>query len=66
MKFILVFTFLSVYGVNFSHVTETSFDNFDDCEVHEMYLDTPDINLALMCIKEDDVQNFIEEADSLF
>ena len=63
MKFILIYTFFSISGdINFTAVTDYSFETFDECEVHEMYYDSSDTNFALMCIEEERVDAFIEEA----
>ena len=38
--------------MNQTFVTERSFDSFEECAVHEVYIDHSDFHFGLMCVDE--------------
>ncbi len=66
MKFILVLSFLSLFSdLNFSVVTDKHFDTREECEDHEIYISTMDIDFSLMCIAQEDIEPFTREVPTL-
>ena len=53
MKYFLVISFISMFSeINQTFVTERSFDSFEECAVHEVYIDHSDFHFGLMCVDE--------------
>ncbi len=62
MKFVLVLSFLSFFSeVNFSVVTDRQFDTREECEEHEIYINTMDLDVSFMCIAQEDIESFTRE-----
>ena len=67
MKFFLVISFISMFSdMNHLFVTERSFDNFEDCARHEVYVDHSDWSFALMCMDEYEIYYHQSGEDSMF
>ncbi len=67
MKFFLVISFISMFSdMNHLFVTERSFDNFEDCARHEVYVDHSDWSFALMCMDEYEIYYHQSGEDSIF
>ena len=67
MKFFLVISFISMFSdMNHLFVTERSFDNFEDCARHEVYVDHSDWSFALMCMDEYEIYYHQSGDDSIF
>tara|TARA_B100001287_G_scaffold259271_1_gene246335 strand:+ start:1157 stop:1345 length:189 start_codon:yes stop_codon:yes gene_type:complete len=52
--------------MNHLFVTERSFDNFEDCARHEVYVDHSDWSFALMCMDEYEIYYHQSGEDSIF
>lgn len=66
MKFILVLSFLSMISdINLNVVTNKTFDSIEECQEHEMFFDSMDINFSVLCIPESDMASFTEEVPTL-
>tara|TARA_B100001287_G_C22636048_1_gene507614 strand:- start:676 stop:903 length:228 start_codon:yes stop_codon:yes gene_type:complete len=56
MKYFLVISFISMFSdMNQMFVTERSFDNFEECARHEVYVDHSDWSFALMCMDQNEI-----------
>ena len=67
MKFFLVISFISMFSdMNHLFVTERSFDNFEDCARHEVYVDHSDWSFALMCMDEYEIYYHQSGEDLIF
>ena len=66
MKFILVLSFLSFYSeLNFNVVTDRYFDTREECEDHEIYINTVELDVSMMCIERQDIESFTREIPTL-
>ena len=66
MKFVLVLSFLSFFSeLNFNVVTDRYFDTREECEDHEIYINTVELDFSLMCIAQEDVEAFTREIPTL-
>tara|TARA_B100000214_G_scaffold341782_1_gene289121 strand:- start:307 stop:534 length:228 start_codon:yes stop_codon:yes gene_type:complete len=66
MKFILVLSFLSFYSeLNFNVVTDRYFDTREECEDHEIYINTVELDVSMMCIEQGDIESFTREIPTL-
>tara|TARA_X000001036_G_C20480986_1_gene725643 strand:+ start:76 stop:288 length:213 start_codon:yes stop_codon:yes gene_type:complete len=66
MKFVLVLSFLSFFSeLNFNVITDQHFDTREECENHEIYISTMDLDFSLMCIAQEDIEPFTREIPTL-
>jgi hypothetical protein len=46
-------------------ITNKTFDSIEECQEHEMFFDSVDINFSVLCIPESDMASFTEEVPTL-
>ena len=64
MKFFLVISFISMFSeMNQTFVTERVFDSFEECAVHEVYIDHSDFHFGLMCVDEFELNLMLDQSE---
>ena len=60
-KIFLVISFVSMFSdVGQTFITDRTFDSFEECSVHEVYIDHTDFHFGLMCVDEFELENMLE------
>jgi hypothetical protein len=62
MKFILIFTYISLHSnLSFHVITDKTFAFYEDCASHEVQVDSRDFNISMLCIEDWEVEQYTRD-----